>query len=298
MVFLNCYMLGKGHCVTINWYPGHMAKARRQLTEQLRLADVVVEVCDARIPLSSRNPDLDQMTAHKQRILLMNKADLANKAATDRWLSYLQGRGISAYALNANRSARTVLPLIEKAAAQTVARAMQRGIRKTVRAMVVGVPNVGKSTIINGMKGRATLLVADRPGVTRSTQWFKVGPYLELMDSPGLLWPKLEDRTAARRLAYIGSIRDEVLDAEKLAVQLLDELMIRHSDLILARYKLSDGSLRGEALLHAICRARGFLIKGGELDIERGVTMVLDEFRGGVIGKITLEMPPNEAENV
>lgn len=277
--------------MSINWYPGHMAKARRQLMEQLRMTDVVVEVCDARIPLSSRNPDLDRMIDHKERILLMNKADLANKGATDQWLKYLRGQGVSAYALNANRSARTVLPMIEKAALARVNRAMQRGIRKTVRAMVVGVPNVGKSTIINGMKGRATLKVADKPGVTRSTQWFKAGPYLELMDSPGLLWPKLEDKAAARRLAYIGSIRDEVLNAEKLAIHLLDELMKRHADMVLMRYKLEDQGLRGEGLLHAICRARGFLIKGGELDIERGVAMVLDEFRGGVIGKITLEMP-------
>lgn len=281
--------------MSINWYPGHMAKARRQLMEQLRMTDVVVEVCDARIPLSSRNPDLDRMIDHKERILLMNKADLANKGATDQWLKYLRGQGVSAYALNANRSARTVLPMIEKAALARVNRAMQRGIRKTVRAMVVGVPNVGKSTIINGMKGRATLKVADKPGVTRSTQWFKAGPYLELMDSPGLLWPKLEDKAAARRLAYIGSIRDEVLNAEKLAIHLLDELMKRHADMVLMRYKLEDQGLCGEALLHAICRARGFLIKGGELDIERGVAMVLDEFRGGVIGKITLEMPPRES---
>lgn len=281
--------------MSINWYPGHMAKARRQLMEQLRMTDVVVEVCDARIPLSSRNPDLDRMIDHKERILLMNKADLANKGATDQWLKYLRGHGVSAYALNANRSARTVLPMIEKAALARVNRAMQRGIRKTVRAMVVGVPNVGKSTIINGMKGRATLKVADKPGVTRSTQWFKAGPYLELMDSPGLLWPKLEDKAAARRLAYIGSIRDEVLNAEKLAMHLLDELMKRHADMVLMRYKLEDQGLCGEALLHAICRARGFLTKGGELDIERGVAMVLDEFRGGVIGKITLEMPPRES---
>ena len=257
------------------------------------MADVVVEVCDARIPISSRNPDLDKLTSHKERILLMNKADLADKPTTDAWLNHYRQLGIRAYALNANRSARTVLPMIERAASDRVERAMQRGIRKTVRAMVVGVPNVGKSTIINGMKGKATIQVADRPGVTRSTQWFKAGPYLELMDSPGMLWPKLEDKRAARRLAYIGSIRDEVLDAEKLAIHLLDDLMEQHAEHVVSRYKLSDPTLRGRELLLAICKARGFLIKGGELDTDRGVAMVLDEFRGGVIGKLTLELPPS-----
>lgn len=283
--------------MSINWYPGHMAKARRQLVEQLRQTDVVVEVCDARIPFSSRNPDLDQLVSHKERMLLLNKADLASKPATNRWLRHLRGQGITAQAMSANRSARGVLPLIERAARQRVERALQRGIRKTTRAMVVGVPNVGKSTIINGMKGRSTIEVADRPGVTRSTQWFKAGPYLELMDSPGMLWPKLGDEEAARKLAYIGSIRDEVLDAERLAIQLLNELMERHGDLVLARYKLKDESLRGRELLLAICRARGFLMRGGELDTDRGVTMVLDEFRAGVIGKITLEMPPEDLDD-
>ncbi len=283
--------------MSINWYPGHMAKAKRQLTSQLSQTDVVIEVCDARIPLSSRNPDLDQLVSHKERILLMNKSDLADQGATKQWLQYFQGQGIAAYAINANRSARTVLPMVERAASERVERALNRGIRKTVRAMVVGVPNVGKSTIINGMKGQATIKVADRPGVTRSTQWFKAGPYLELMDSPGMLWPKLNDKTAARRLAYIGSIRDEILDTEALAIHLLDDLMKHHAPLVVARYKLNDSELRGEALLLAICRARGFLTKGGALDTDRGVAMVLDEFRDGTIGKITLEMPPQRTNH-
>lgn len=277
--------------MSISWYPGHMAKAKRQLQEQLSRADVVIEVCDARIPLSSRNPDLDQLIQFKQRILLLNKADLADPAQTQAWSDHFKAQGITVLALNSLRSANKVVPMIDAAARQKIENAQKRGIKKTVRAMVVGVPNVGKSTLINLIKGKSTIKTADKPGVTRSTQWFRVTPYLELMDSPGLLWPKLEDPLAAQRLAYIGSIRDQVHDTLHLCFSLLDELMTKHPDMIMGRYKLSDPSLRGEKLLEAICAARGFLVRGGELDIERGVVAVLDEFRGGKIGRITLEAP-------
>lgn len=278
--------------MSISWYPGHMAKAKRQLQDQLARADVVIEVCDARIPSSSRNPDLDQLIQHKQRILLLNKSDLADSALTKAWSEHFKAQDIPVLALNTLRSANKVVPMIDQAARQKVENAQKRGIKKTVRAMVVGVPNVGKSTLINLIKGKATIKTADRPGVTRSTQWFRVTPYLELMDSPGLLWPKLGDPLVARRLAYIGSIRDQVHDILRLCLSLLDELMQTHPDMLLARYKLTDASLRGDALLEAICLARGFLLRGGELDIERGIAAVLDEFRGGKIGRITLEAPP------
>lgn len=278
--------------MSISWYPGHMAKAKRQLQDQLARADVVIEVCDARIPSSSRNPDLDQLIQHKQRILLLNKSDLADSALTKAWSEHFKAQDIPVLALNTLRSANKVVPMIDQAARQKVENAQKRGIKKTVRAMVVGVPNVGKSTLINLIKGKATIKTADRPGVTRSTQWFRVTPYLELMDSPGLLWPKLGDPLVARRLAYIGSIRDQVHDILRLCLSLLDELMQTHPDMLLARYKLTDASLRGDALLEAICLARGFLLRGGELDIERGIAAVLDEFRAGKIGRITLEAPP------
>ena len=277
--------------MTISWYPGHMAKAKRQLQEQLTRADVVIEVCDARIPLSSRNPDLDQMVQYKQRIVLLNKADLADPGLTQAWSEHFKVQGLTVLALNSLRSANKVVPLIEAAAKQKIENAQKRGIKKTVRAMVVGVPNVGKSTLINLIKGKSTIKTADMPGVTRSTQWFRVTPYLELMDSPGLLWPKLEDPLVAQRLAYIGSIRDQVHDTLQLCLNLLDELMNTHADMLLARYKLTDPTLRGEKLLEAICLGRGFLVRGGELDIERGIMAVLDEFRGGKIGRITLEAP-------
>lgn len=277
--------------MTISWYPGHMAKAKRQLQEQLSRADVVIEVCDARIPLSSRNPDLDQLIQHKRRILLLNKADLADPALTAAWEGYYKAQGLPVLALNSLRSASRVVPLIDASAREKVEKAQSRGIRKTVRAMVVGVPNVGKSTLINLIKGKATIKTADKPGVTRSTQWFRITPYLELMDSPGLLWPRLEDPKAAQRLAYIGSVKDQVHDMLKLCLGLLDDLMRTHAALLLARYKLEDDSLRGERLLEAICASRGFLLRGGELDLERGIVTVLDEFRAGKIGRITLEVP-------
>ncbi len=278
--------------VSINWYPGHMAKAKRLLGEQLARTDLVVEVCDARLPLSSRNPDLNTLLLGKRRLLLLNKADLADPALTREWERFFRAQGVQAYALNTLATARRLLPLIENALKDKIESAQNRGIRKTMRGMIVGVPNVGKSTLINQLKGKSTIKAEDRPGVTRSTQWFRVTPYLELMDSPGLLWPKLSDPLAAKRLAYIGSISDEVHDLYHLALSLLSELMESHAALVLLRFKLQDASMRGPALLQAICLSRGYLLRGGELDEERAVTAVLDEFRSGKIGRITLEKPP------
>ena len=255
--------------MTISWYPGHMAKAKRQLQTQLARTDVVIEVCDARLPVSSRNPDLNELVRHKPRILLLNKSDLADPAMTREWTAHFLAQGITTVAINSLRMSAKVVPLIEKAASARIESAQQRGFKRTVRAMVVGVPNVGKSTLINLIKGRATIKTEDRPGVTRSNQWFRVTPYLELMDSPGMLWPKLEDPLAARRLAFIGSIRDQILDTTKLAEQLLAELMENHASQVMQRYKLQDPTLRGQALLEAICVSRGYLLRGGVLDMEK-----------------------------
>lgn len=281
----------------INWYPGHMARAKRLLSEQLSKVDVVIELCDARLPLSSRNPDLKRLMARKQRILILGKSDLADPKLTEQWLSLLRKEGVPVQALDMNRQAKQALQMIDKAAREAVERAAQRGIRKTVRAMIVGVPNVGKSTLINRLHGGAIAKVGDMPGVTRANQWVKISPYLELMDTPGLLWPRLDDPLAARRLAYIAAIRDEVLDLAQLAIQLLTDMIGMAPAAVTERFKIKDLSLTGPDLLEAVCRGRGFLMKGGIPDIERACKVVLDEYRGGKLGRITLESPKEEKHN-
>ncbi|MBR0219195.1 MAG: ribosome biogenesis GTPase YlqF [Clostridia bacterium] len=280
----------------INWYPGHMARAKRLLSDQLSRVDVVIELCDARLPLSSRNPDLKRLTEKKERVLLLGKSDLADPALTSEWLNLFKRQGLSCMALDMNRQAKAALGLIEKAAKETVERSAQRGIKKTVRAMVVGVPNVGKSTLINRLHGGSIAKVGDMPGVTRANQWVKVTPYLELLDTPGLLWPRLDDPLAARRLAYIAAIRDEVLDTAQLAIQLLTDLIAVTPKTVQERFKIKDLSLRGPELLDAVCVGRGFLMKGGVYDTERACKVVLDEFRGGKLGRITLEAPREERD--
>lgn len=277
----------------INWYPGHMAKAKRLLADQLRRVDVVVELCDARLPHASRNPDLDRMIAGKQRVLLLNKADLADPAATKAWIACFASRGISAYAYSASTGkAKDALDVIDRAAKDAVERAARKGVKKTVRAMVVGVPNVGKSTFTNKLHGGAIAKTGDRPGVTRANQWVRVSPYLELLDTPGLLWPRLDDQTAARRLCYIGTVKDDVVDLAMLTIHLLEDMLSVKPQPVMERFHLTDASLKGEELLEAVCRGRGFLMKGGVCDYDRCCAVVLDEFRAGKLGRITLELPP------
>ena len=278
----------------INWYPGHMARAKRLLSEQLSRVDVVIELCDARLPYSSRNPDLKRLMEKKQRVLILGKSDLADPKITDQWLNIFRGQGITCQALDMNKQAKNALGMIDKAAKETVERAAQRGIKKTVRAMIVGVPNVGKSTLINRLHGGAIAKVGDMPGVTRANQWVKVSPYLEIMDTPGLLWPRLDDPLAARRLAYIAAIRDEVVDTAALSIQLLTDLIEMAPKAVEERFKIKDLSLRGPDLLDAVCQGRGFLMKGGIFDTERACKVILDEFRGGKLGRITLESPHKE----
>lgn len=280
----------------INWYPGHMAKAKRLLLDQMRRVDAVIELCDARLPYASRNPDLPRMTGGKDGILLLNKADLANPDATKEWLRFFRGRGEQCAAISADRNARDVLGRIEAITRERVARAQARGIQKTIRVMVVGVPNVGKSTLINRLHGGTVLKTADRPGVTRANQWVRVTPYLELLDTPGLLWPRLDDPVAARRLAYIAAIRDEVVEQYALAGALLEDLCRIAPEALMARYKIADFAQPGPALLENVCRGRGFLMRGGAPDIDRACAVVLDEYRDGKLGRITLEMPTTAAE--
>lgn len=276
----------------IHWYPGHMAKAKRLLADQLKRVDVVIELCDARLPFSSRNPDLSAMTRDKKKLLVLGKADLADESATRQWRQAFQNQGLEAFAFNAVRGrAQDAVSLIEKMTEEAVRRQAARGVRKTVRAMVVGVPNVGKSTFINRLHGSQITQVADKPGVTRTNRWVRVSSHLELLDTPGLLWPRLDDQAAAERLAWLGTIRDEILDSERLAISLLESLLAARERATMQRFKLTDASLRGFALLEAVCFGRGFLMAGGAADTARGAAIALDEFRAGRVGRITLEMP-------
>ncbi|MDD3920701.1 MAG: ribosome biogenesis GTPase YlqF [Eubacteriales bacterium] len=279
----------------IQWYPGHMAKARRQLAENLKLIDVVVELVDARAPASTRNPDFDDLFSNKQRVVVLNKADLADPELTRAWIKHYEGQGISAIpytSTSGNKAAAKAL--IEQAAATKVAQMKARGVIKTVRVMVVGIPNVGKSTFINRIAGAARAKVGDRPGVTRANQWVKITPYLELMDTPGLLWPKLENEAYAKRLFYIGSIKDDIMDVEGLAAQLLVLLMELCPNALTARYAAVASGMAGHELLTAVCGSRGFILAGGEPDTERAARIVLDEFRAGKIARITLDKPEEQ----
>ena len=277
----------------INWYPGHMAKAKRLLADQLSRVDVVVELCDARLPYSSRNPDLDKLLAGKKRVLLLNKADLADPAATSAWLNYFRAQGIDAAPYSASTGkAKDALAVIDRAAKEAVERAAQKGIRKTVKAMVVGVPNVGKSTFTNKLHGGNIAKTGDRPGVTRANQWVRITPYLDLLDTPGLLWPNLSDQQDARALAFVGTINDNIMDQQMLAIRLMENLMEEHDDALTTRFKLKDNTLRGVPLLEEACRGRGWLLPGGVCDTDRGASVILDEFRAGKLGRITLQKAP------
>lgn len=279
----------------INWYPGHMAKAKRQLSQQLGRVDAVIELCDARLPHASRNPDLDRLAAGKARVLILNKADLADAAETQAWLNAFHAQGLQAMAyVSTAGKTKQAFDLIARVSREAVERAAQRGVHKTVRAMVVGVPNVGKSTFINRLHGGAIAKTGDRPGVTKANQWVRIGPYLELLDTPGLLWPRLDDARAARRLAYIGTIRDQVLDQQQLAIHLLEDMLAVRPQAVAERFKLRETDSRGPELLEAVCRGRGFLLKGGVADTDRGCAVVLDEFRAGKLGRLTLENAGDE----
>lgn len=280
----------------IQWYPGHMAKARRQLSESLKLIDVVVEIVDARAPRATRNPDFDDLFKDKKRVMLLNKSDLASPAVTKAWINEYRAQGIETIEFVATSSAKkkSALELMERAAKESVERSLAKGVKKTVRAMIVGIPNVGKSTFINHIAGVNRAQVGDKPGVTKGQQWVKITPYLELMDTPGLLWPKLEDPQLAKHVAYIGSIKDDIMDTEELASSLLGELMRICPSELTARYKKLDRDMPQEELLGGVCRSRGFVLSGGVYDTERAARIVLDEFRAGKIARVTLDDPKEE----
>ncbi|MDO4571802.1 MAG: ribosome biogenesis GTPase YlqF [Clostridia bacterium] len=277
----------------IQWYPGHMAKTRRQLQENLRLIDAVVEIADARAPAASRNPDFDALFSGKARIVLLNKADLADPEASAAWLKHYRAAGLLADTVVAtNRGVKkAVTALIERAVRERVEAMRNKGVRKVVRCMIAGIPNSGKSTLINSLAGGGRAETGDRPGVTRSRQWVRISPYLELMDTPGLLWPKLGDEAQALRLAFLGSIKDDIMDVERLAEALLLELQGRCPEALSARYAALRPDTPRALLLEAVAESRGFLMKGGERDTERAARIALDEFRAGRIARVSLEWP-------
>lgn len=286
--------INTGTKININWYPGHMAKARRMLEENVKLVDIVVEIVDARCPLACRNPDFESLFKNKIRIVIMNKSDLSSRDNNKAWLQYFKQQGITAFELvsTAASARKTAVSVIESAGRETIQKYLDRGIRKVLRAMVIGVPNVGKSTLINRIAGASRAQVGDRPGVTRSKQWVKVSDYLELLDTPGLLWGKLENETLAMHLAYIGSIRDDVLDVELIASMLLKDLLVRCPDQVRSRYKkLPEEFDTPYELLEGVCRSRGFVLSGGVFDMERASRIVLDEYRAGKIALTALETP-------
>ena len=283
----------------IQWYPGHMAKARRMLAESVKLVDVVIEMVDARAPASTRNPDFDDLFGTKPRVVVLNKADLADPEATRAWIRAYRARGWDAisFSANAGKGVKEAVSLVERAARPVVERMKAKGVNKTVRAMIVGIPNVGKSTFINRLRGSAAAKAGNRPGVTRGKQWIVVGPYLEFLDTPGMLWPKFEDKEAARRLAFLGSIRGEIMDNERLSAELLEFLRGRAPEGAKARHKNAmDGEKSGEQLLEEACRRRGWLLPGARPDTERASALILDEFRSGKMGRLTLEAPVQAPE--
>ena len=279
----------------VQWFPGHMAKTRRQIKESLKLVDGVVEIVDARIPVSSKNPELEDIIGNKPRIILLNKADVADPNATSLWLKYYEKKGYCSIAVDC-RSGKGLNKFDDagkKSLAPVISRNESKGMAgKPLRLMVVGIPNTGKSSFINRMSKSSKAKVADKAGVTRQNQWFNAGNGIELLDTPGVLWPKFDDPEVGDKLAFIGSVKDEVTDKETLVCRLLESLAVTRPSAIEERYKLeSVKGLQGWEIMEMIGRKRGFLIKGGEIDYDRTAAIVSDEFRGGKLGRITLELP-------
>jgi ribosome biogenesis GTPase A len=278
--------------MAINWYPGHMAKTKRLLIDQVGRVDLVIELCDARLPFSSRNPDLEQVIGKKNRVLLLNKADLSDPLLNEQWLRYFRKNGMNTFLSDMGKfKVKEMISIIENATRETVEKAARKGFNKTVRVMVAGVPNVGKSSFINRLRGGSIAETGDRPGVTKNTRWIHITSHLEIMDTPGLLWPRLDDQNAARKLCYIGSIKDDIIDVTELSLHLLDDIIQIKPESITERYHVKDTSLRGIQLMDEVCKGRGFMLKAGQYDYERCANIVLDEFRAGKLGRITLESP-------
>lgn len=281
----------------IQWFPGHMTKTKRQIQASLKLVDAVAEILDARIPLSSKNPDLQKLIQNKPKVVLLNKCDMANQTATSRWIDYYASQGITAIAVDckSGKGLNKFAPAVNNVLSERRERLKAKGmVNPMLRIMIVGIPNVGKSSFINRVAKQNRAKVEDRPGVTRGNQWYSIAKNIEMLDTPGVLWPKFDDKIVGERLAFTGAVKDQILDTELLAVRLLDFLRsLKPADFI-ARFKLEDidlDTIDSYELLNVIGKKRGMLISGGEIDTERAAIMLLDEFRSGKLGRITLEMP-------
>ena len=275
-----------------------MTKAKRQMQEDLKLIDLIIELVDARIPLSSRNPDIDELGKNKARLILLNKSDLADERYNEQWSAYFQKKGFYVVKVNAKSGAglKSIQGVIQEACKARIERDRRRGIKnRPIRAMVVGIPNVGKSTFINSYAGKACAKTGNKPGVTKGKQWIRLNKTLELLDTPGILWPKFEDQEVGKRLAFIGSIKDEILNLEELSLELLDYIRTNYPGLLNARYGIEEEDTP-VSLLEAVADKRKCLIRGQEIDYAKAAGIVMEEFRNGKIGRITLEFPPVEEE--
>ena len=289
--------------MNIQWYPGHMTKTRRMIAEQIKNVDAVCEILDSRIPVSSRNPDVDELTAGKPRLVVLNRVDQADPEATKRWAAYFRGKGYAVLESDAKGGMGTAkfAAAVRELLAEKLRAYAEKGMAgRVVRVMILGIPNVGKSTFINKVAGRKTAKTEDRPGVTRSKQWVPIDKGLELLDTPGILWPKFEDQSMGLNLAYTGAVKDDILDVETLGCHLMAYLGENYPDALKAAYKLPAIPVRedgendvawGYRLLEAAGRKRGFLVSGGDVDTERMAKILLDEFRGAKLGRFTLELP-------
>jgi len=277
----------------IQWYPGHMTKAKRMMLDNIKLIDIVIELVDARLPISSKNPDIDELAKNKKRLIILNKADLADPLYTKRWESWFSSKGFYVWKADARSRAniKEVTELIKEACKEKIERDRRRGIlNRPVRAMVVGIPNVGKSTFINSYAGKACTKTGNRPGVTKGKQWIRLNKYVELLDTPGILWPKFEDQEVGYKLAIVGTIRDELLDIRDLAYYLLNYLLRFYPRIINNRFNIS-GNHDNIEVLNMIAEIRNCKLKGNELDINKAARILIDEFRSSKLGRVTLEFP-------
>ena len=279
--------------MNIQWYPGHMTKAKRQMQEDLKLIDLIIELVDARVPLSSRNPDIDQLGQNKSRLILLNKADLADERQNEAWKEYFQSKGFYVVKVDSRSGSgmKMIQNVIQEACKEKIERDRRRGIKnRPIRAMVAGIPNVGKSTFINTFAGKACAKTGNKPGVTKGKQWIRLNKNVELLDTPGILWPKFEDQEVGKKLAFIGSIKDEILQTEELSTELIKFLNAEYAGVLEEKYSIEHLEDVYECLTE-IAKSRHCIVRGSELDTEKAAAILLDDFRSGKLGRISLERP-------